>query len=94
MSTALSIVAAARERGGAVGLRVGELAVTFDELAALTCARLRDLDRELGDGRPFPVSGTNTLETVVTLYALFERGVPALLDPSSPDDGRARRTAA
>lgn len=79
MTQALSIRAAAREHGSAIGLRVGERAYTFDELAALTHERMRSLDRDVGDPRPLPVLGANTLATVLTLYALLERRVPALL---------------
>jgi O-succinylbenzoic acid--CoA ligase len=76
---ALSIFAAAREAPDTVGLHIGEQRFTFAELAELTQVRLRLLEPDVRDGAPYPLTATNTLETVVTLYALLERRVPALL---------------
>ena len=79
MTERLSILAAAREAPAALGLRVGAQSYTYAELAALTEARLAQLRREADGTTPYPLLGTNTLETVVTLYALLEARMPALL---------------
>ena len=79
MSEPLSILAAARDAPDAPGLRVGERVYRYAELAALTADRIAALRRETGAGRAFPVVGHNTLDVVVTLYALLELRVPALL---------------
>jgi O-succinylbenzoic acid--CoA ligase len=79
---ALSIFAAAHDAGNALALRVGDRCYTFAELAALTQERLRTLDCGAPHGIPYPLTATNRLETLVTLCALLERRVPALLlDP-------------
>lgn len=76
-ATALSIFAAAREAGGRIALHVDSARYTFADLAALTAQRLAALDAQ---GRaPLPLLATNTLDTIVTLYALLERRIPALL---------------
>jgi O-succinylbenzoic acid--CoA ligase len=94
MTERLSIFAAAREAGGAPGLRIGARTYAFAELAALTAARLPALRNETSGAAPHPVLGINTLETVVTLYALFELGVPALLiHPRLTEPERADLTA-
>ena len=79
MSEPLSIFAAARDAGEAPGLRIGARVLSFAELAALTDERLAGLRRESTAGAPFPVVGSNTLDVVITLYALLELRVPALL---------------
>jgi o-succinylbenzoate---CoA ligase len=79
MSEPLSILAAARDAGDAPGLRIGARVLSFAELAALTDERLAGLRRGSTAGAPFPVVGSNTLDVVITLYALLELGVPALL---------------
>ncbi len=79
MSERLSIFAAARAAGAAPGLRIGARSHDFAELAALTQARLEELRREAKPEAPFAVVGTNALDTVVTLYALLELRIPALL---------------
>lgn len=86
----LSIFAAAHEAPAATGLRVDGRPYRFAELAALTAAR-RDALRSEGRGNaPYPIVGTNTLETVVTLYALLEARIPALLiHPRLTDGERA-----
>ncbi len=76
---ALSIFAAARDCGTRVALRTGGRAYTFDALAARTRERIATLARDPCDPRPVPVVGVNSLDTVITLYALLERRVPALL---------------
>ena len=57
----------------------GRGVLSFRELAALTDARIAALRRETSAGAPFPVVGSNTQDVVVTLYALLELRVPALL---------------
>jgi len=79
MSDPLSIFSAARDAGEAPGLRVGDRQYTFAQLAGMTETRLFALSPELRDGFPCVLEGTNTLETLVTLYALLEIRVPALL---------------
>ena len=76
---ALSIFAAADDAGDAPALRVGGRTFGFAELAGLVRARLDALDAEPHAAGARPVVGSNTLETVVTLYALFERREPALM---------------
>jgi len=79
VSDVLSIFAAARDAAGAIALRIGDQQVTFAQLAELTNSRLRSLRDDSHDAVPYPVTATNTLETVVTLFALLEKRVPALL---------------
>ena len=74
----LSIFAAARERSAAVGLRTADRAWTFGELAELTQARLATLDAH-DPSIPVPLVGSNSVSTIVTIYALWERGVAPLL---------------
>ena len=79
MNASLSIFAAARDAGTMPGLKSGDRSYTFAELAELTRARIGMLSREVAEGTPCPVVGSNTLETIVTLYALLEMRIPALL---------------
>ena len=79
MNDPLSIFAAARAAAGATGLAIGEQRYTFARLAELTRERLRLLPAGANDGAPLVLPGTNRLETVITLYALLEARVPALL---------------
>jgi len=79
MSDALSILAAAAEAPAAPALRIEGRVHTFAELAARVEARLAQLRGDAAPGRPYPVVGSNTLETIVVLYALLELRVPALL---------------
>jgi O-succinylbenzoic acid--CoA ligase len=79
MTDPLSVFAAAQEAGGAPALRQGARTYSYAELAAATRARLAALDGEAHPGVPYPLVGSNSLETIVTLYALLERRVPALL---------------
>ena len=78
-SDALSIVAAAHEAGDAVALHTEERRYSFAQLAALTARRMATLTPLLQPGAVHPVVGSNTLDTLLTLYALFELRVPALL---------------
>jgi O-succinylbenzoic acid--CoA ligase len=75
----LSIFAAAHDAGSAPALRDADHVYTFADLADLVRARLPALARDTGAGAPFPLVATNTLDTVITLYALLEAGIPALL---------------
>ncbi len=75
----LSIFAAADDAPAAVALLAGDERYTFAELAGLTRARLGDLAPHLQPGRAYPLVGTNTLDAVITLYALLESRVPVLL---------------
>jgi o-succinylbenzoate---CoA ligase len=79
VSEAFSIFEAAIEAGGAPALRDGDRVYTFAELAGQVRARLCALERDARSGMPYPVIGANSLETVVTLYSLLERRIPALL---------------
>ncbi len=76
---ALSVLAAAREAGDRPALIVDERVLTFAELAALTRERLRTMGPPPADGAPLPVTGSNTPETAITLYALLEQRRAALL---------------
>ena len=78
MGDALSIVAAAAEAGGAPALDIDGRTLTFAELAGLA----RERERTLADepkGIPHALVGRPDLDTLVTLYALLEARVPALL---------------
>jgi o-succinylbenzoate---CoA ligase len=79
MSDLLSIRAAAAEAGAAPALGCAGRTFTFGQLAALVEAELPGLARACVDGRPHPLVAANTLATVVTLLALLELRVPALL---------------
>ena len=79
MKEALSILAAAREAGGATALEAGAERYSFADLARLTEQRLATLAPLVRPGSAHPVVGSNTLDTLLTLYALLELGVPALL---------------
>lgn len=79
MDDGLSIFAAARAAGEAPALRIGRRDHGFAELAERVRARLDDADlRAHGDGA-FALVASATLDTVVTLLALLQRGVPAML---------------
>jgi O-succinylbenzoic acid--CoA ligase len=78
MPDSLSIFAAARDAPATPALRIGARTFTFGELGELTRARLAALDLPT-DGTPYPVVGSSSIDTVLALYALLERGVPALL---------------
>ena len=77
MTDPFSIFAAARDAPTAIALHAEGRRYTFAALAELTHARIEALPREAR--APYALVGSNTLETVVTLYALLERRVPALL---------------
>ena len=79
MTEALSIFAAAQDAGEATALRIGEQRFSFGELAERVRARLHSLSLDANEGASFPLIGVNTLDTLVTLYALLEARVPVLL---------------
>jgi O-succinylbenzoic acid--CoA ligase len=79
MDERLSIFAAAREAGAAPALTTSTRVYTYAGLAALVQRRMELLGPQIASGRPHLVIGTNTLATFVTIHALFELGVPALL---------------
>jgi O-succinylbenzoic acid--CoA ligase len=79
MTDALSVFAAAREAPRATALRHGDRAFRFDEIADLVSDRLRSLPEPASARRPYALVGTNTLDTVLTVYALLERRIPLLL---------------
>jgi O-succinylbenzoic acid--CoA ligase len=82
LSDALSILDAAREAPDALALWDDGAALTFAQLAQRVRERWRGLEPQAVAGIPFPVDGTGAVETLVTLYALLEARVPALLvDP-------------
>ncbi|MBK6336016.1 MAG: AMP-binding protein [Betaproteobacteria bacterium] len=90
MRDALSIFAAARDAAARSGLTVAGRSYRFGELAELTRERLRILEPAVAPGVPFVVIGSNTLATVITLYALLELDIPALvLHPRLTDVERA-----
>ncbi len=75
----LCIFHAAQDASGRTALRVDGQRFSFGELADRVRARLRLPDLAEGRRGLFALEGSNTLETVVTLYALLQAGVPALL---------------
>lgn len=77
MTDPFSIFAAARDAPTAIALHAEGRRYTFAALAELTRARMDALSREAR--APYALVGTNALDTVVTLYALLELRVPALL---------------
>jgi O-succinylbenzoic acid--CoA ligase len=88
VTDAFSIFAAARDAPRAIALHAEGRRYSFAELAELARARMHSFPRELAV--PHALVGANTLETVLTLYALLERRVPALLlHPKLTDAERA-----
>ena len=101
MTDALSIFAAAQDAGDATALRIGAQRFSFAQLAQRVRARLHSLGLDASDGGAYALIGANTLDTLVTLYALLEARVPVLLlHPRQTDAERgavlaaARRSAA
>lgn len=97
MDDPLSVAAAARAAPAAPALRSGELTWTFAELAERVRERLAELDLAALRGAPYPLVGSNTPDALVTLYALLEARVPALLlHPrlTAPEEGALRALAA
>jgi O-succinylbenzoic acid--CoA ligase len=79
VSDALSIHAAASDAGDTVALHTEERSYSYAQLAQLTAQRMAALAPMLRPGAVHPVLGSNTLETLLTLYALLELQIPALL---------------
>ncbi len=79
MNEGLSILAAAREAPATVALHDGDRRFTFAEVGALVQRRVHELAPALAAARFHPLVGAGTLEALVTLYALLEARVPALL---------------
>lgn len=77
MNDPFSIFAAARDAPDSIALHAAGRRYSFAALAELTRARMQSLAHEART--PHALVGANTLETVVTLYALLEKRVPALL---------------
>ena len=75
----LSILAAAGEEPDRVAVVDGARAWTFAEVAVLARRRIEGLAREVREAVPYPLVGSNTLDVIVTLYALLELRIPALL---------------
>ncbi len=79
MSDLLSIRAAAAEAGGAPALVAGGRTYTFAELAAQVRAAEPGLAAVTRAGYAHPLVAHNTVPTVVSLLALLELRIPALL---------------
>lgn len=95
VNDALSISAAAREAGSATALHTETRRYSYAELAELTAQRRAELAPVLRPGAVHPVVGSNTLDTLLTLYALLELHVPALLlHPKLTDAEQAVERAA
>jgi o-succinylbenzoate---CoA ligase len=75
----LSVFAAAREAPHAIALAIGTQRLTFSEVAELTRRRMPTIERERSVRAALPLIGTNTLNTVITLYAALEAHVPVLM---------------
>lgn len=90
MNDPLSIFAAAAETPQAVAVTVDGQALTFGALAVRVRRRLDELAPQVQPGVLRPLLGSATLETIVTLHALFEARVPVLmLHPRSTEAERA-----
>ncbi len=79
MSDPFSIFDAAKEAGNAPALCDGDRLYSFAQLAEAVRMRLPALEGEARAGTPHPIVASNSLETLVTFYALLERRIPALL---------------
>jgi O-succinylbenzoic acid--CoA ligase len=76
-ATALSISAAAREAPERIAVHCDGRAWRFAELAAAVQTRAAQL--VLAGRSPYPLLGSNSFDTVLTLYALLEARQPVLL---------------
>jgi o-succinylbenzoate---CoA ligase len=79
MSDLLSIRAASVAAAGETALVCAGRTWSYAQLAASVDARMPALAREFGTGRPCPLVADNTAASVVTLLALLELRIPALL---------------
>ena len=80
MADPFSIFEAAAEAPDHIGLRSKGTDYRFSQLALLTQNAISRLEASGGlppKGLPYIVEGTNTVETLVTLYALMALGVAA-----------------
>ena len=75
----MSILSAAAQAPNGLALHTEARDFTFAQLAALVEARLRAADIGGAGDAPFVVDCHNTLDTLVTLYALLQARRPALL---------------
>ena len=82
MSEPFSIFEAAAEAPQAVGLRCQGRDYSFSQLAVLTqnvINRMESAGALPATGLPYILEGTNTVETLVDLYALLALRIPALM---------------
>ena len=79
MSGLLSIRAAAAEAPTVTALRCNGQTYTFAALGAAVDVRMREIERGHECSRPYPLVAASDPATVVTLLALLELRVPALL---------------
>lgn len=79
MSDLLSIHAAAADSGDADALVAGGRTYTFADLSAQVSAAQPALAAATRGGDPYPLVAHNTVPTVVSLLALLELRIPALL---------------
>lgn len=79
MSRMFSVLEAARQAPSAIGLVDGSREFRFGELAQMTERRMAHLSAGGRLPRFHALAGSNTLDTLITLYALLELRVPALL---------------
>ncbi len=90
----LSIIEAARECPSRTALCADGTRYTFAELSARTRKRMREFIATLpkdAAGSNVAVIGANDLDTIVSLYSLWELGIPALLiHPRAPLAERTR----
>lgn len=87
----LSIFDAATEAPQTTGLRVAGAAYSFAQLAQLTGRRLAELDLQRQSRRPFALTGSAELHTLVTIYALLEQRRPLLLLHPRLTDGERQQ---
>jgi acyl-CoA synthetase (AMP-forming)/AMP-acid ligase II len=78
MDTALSVSAAAAECPDALAVRTDSGDITYRELDRLVRAKRARLVRP-APGRPYLLDAVCELETFLTVYALWEEGIPVLL---------------
>jgi O-succinylbenzoic acid--CoA ligase len=79
MNDPLSVLAAAREAPRAPAITDGDTTLSFGELAERVRSRVEELPEGLDPRRPLPLSGELSIATVITILALLECRVPALL---------------
>jgi O-succinylbenzoic acid--CoA ligase len=88
---ALSIASAAHEAPDAPALRLADRTLSYAELAAAVAPRAA----ALAGPTPYPLTGENSYDALLTLYALLQIGRPVLLlHPRLTPHERAREIAA